>query len=61
MAELTTDQIAEIKQLLGEGMSPRAVADSIGRIADLGRLDVLDIRSIVERLSYQQDSRRADT
>ena len=38
---LTRAQIDEIQQRLDEGMTPEAIADSIGRLADLDELDIV--------------------
>lgn len=42
---LTRAQIDEIQQRLDEGMTPEAIADSLGRLADLDELDIVTIRS----------------
>ncbi|KAA1249866.1 hypothetical protein F0Q45_12740 [Mycobacterium simiae] len=57
---LTRAQIDEIRQRLDEGMSPEAIADSIGRLADLDELDIVTIRSTAYDLSNGEPVRAAD-
>lgn len=51
MAQLSDEQAVEIRQMLGEGMSPPDVADLIGRVAGLGPVEVLELASAVEELA----------
>lgn len=46
MSGLTRAQIDEVQGLLDAGMAPPAIADSIGRMADLSHLEVVTIRSV---------------
>jgi hypothetical protein len=57
---LTKAQIDEIQQRLDEGMSPEAIADSIGRLADLDELDVVTIRSTAYDLLNGEPVRACD-
>jgi hypothetical protein len=57
---LTRAQIAEIQERLDEGMTPEAIADSLGRIADLDHLDVITIRSAAYDLSRGELVRASD-
>ena len=54
MAQLTRAQLDEISDYLAAGMSPDAIADLIGRIADLDYLDIITIRSVAYDLSRGQ-------
>jgi hypothetical protein len=54
---LTRVQLDEIQERLDEGMTPEAIADSLGRIADLDHLDVIAIRSAAYDLSRVESSR----
>ncbi|GAT02295.1 MULTISPECIES: helix-turn-helix domain-containing protein [Mycolicibacterium] len=60
MALLTRAQIDEIQQRLDEGMSPEAIADSIGRVADLDELDIVTIRSVAYDLVNGEPVRASD-
>lgn len=60
MAALTRAQIDEIQQRLDEGMTPEAVADSIGRLADLDELKVVVIRSTAYDLLNGKPVRASD-
>lgn len=60
MAALTRAQIDEIQQRLDEGMTPEAVADSIGRLADLDELEVVVIRSTAYDLLNGEPVRASD-
>lgn len=51
MAQLSDEQAVEIRQMLGEGMSPPDVADLIGRVAGLGPVEVLELASAIEELA----------
>lgn len=53
MAQLSDEQAAEIQQMLGGGMSSRDVADSIGRVAGLGPVEVLELESMINDLAHQ--------
>jgi hypothetical protein len=53
VAQLSDEQGVEIRQMLGEGLSPRDVADSIGRVAGLDAVEVLELESAVEELAQQ--------
>lgn len=57
---LTRAQIDEIQQRLDEGMSPEAIADSIGRLADLDELDIVTIRSTAYDLLNGEPVRAVD-
>ncbi|RFZ10369.1 hypothetical protein DSM43518_02283 [Mycobacterium marinum] len=57
---LTRAQIDEIQQRLDEGMSPEAIADSIGRLADLEDLDIVMIRSAAYDLRNGEPVRAVD-
>lgn len=57
---LTRAQIDEIQQRLDEGMTPEAIADSIGRMADLDELDIVTIRSTAYDLRNGEEVRAAD-
>jgi len=60
MAALTRAQIDEIEQRLDEGMTPEAIADSIGRVADLEELDIVVIRSTAYDLMNGEPVRASD-
>lgn len=51
MAPLSEDQAVEIRRMLGEGMSPRDVADSIGRVAGLDPMEILELESVIDDLA----------
>ncbi|PJE03636.1 hypothetical protein LIX17_25580 (plasmid) [Mycobacterium avium subsp. hominissuis] len=57
---LTRAQIDEIQQRLDEGMTPEAIADSIGRLADLDELDIVTIRSTAYDLINGEPVRAVD-
>lgn len=57
---LTRAQIAEIQERLDEGMSPEAIADSIGRVADLDELELVTIRSAAYDLRNGEPVRASD-
>lgn len=57
---LTRAQIDEIQQRLDEGMTPEAIADSIGRLADLDELDIVTIRSTAYDLVNGEPVRAVD-
>jgi hypothetical protein len=57
---LTRAQIDEIQQRLDEGMTPEAIADSIGRLADLDELDIVVIRSTAYDLLNSEQVRASD-
>ncbi|BBN50815.1 hypothetical protein [Mycobacterium avium] len=57
---LTRAQIDEIQQRLDEGMTPEAIADSLGRLADLDELDIVTIRSTAYDLVNGEPVRAAD-
>jgi len=57
---LTRAQIDEIQQRLDEGMSPEAIANSIGRLADLDELEVVTIRSVAYDLRNGEPVRASD-
>ncbi|MGJ6127372.1 hypothetical protein QN239_32860 [Mycolicibacterium sp. Y3] len=57
---LTRAQIDEIQQRLDEGMTPEAIADSIGRMADLDELDIVTIRSTAYDLINGEPVRAVD-
>ncbi|MDZ4268171.1 MAG: hypothetical protein U1D00_21180 [Mycobacterium sp.] len=60
MAALTRAQIEEIQQRLEEGMTPEAIADSIGRLADLDELEIVVIRSTAYDLLNGEPVRASD-
>lgn len=60
VAALTRAQIDEIQQRLDQGMTPEAIADSIGRLADLDPLDVVQIRSVAYDLVNGEPVRARD-
>ena len=57
---LTRAQIDEIQERLDEGMSPEAIANSIGRLADLDELEVVTIRSVAYDLHNGEPVRASD-
>jgi hypothetical protein len=57
---LTRAQIDEIQERLDEGMSPEAIADSIGRMADLDELELVTIRSTAYDLRNGETVRASD-
>lgn len=57
---MTRAQIDEIQERLDEGMSPEAIADSIGRVADLDELELVTIRSAAYDLRNGEPVRAAD-
>lgn len=57
---LTRAQLDDIQERLDEGMTPEAIADSLGRIADLDHLDVITIRSAAYDLSRGEPVRASD-
>lgn len=57
---LTRAQIDEIRQRLDEGMTPEAIADSLGRLADLDELDIVTIRSTAYDLVNGEPVRAVD-
>lgn len=57
---LTRAQIDEIQQRLDEGMTPEAIADSLGRLADLEELDIVTIRSTAYDLVNGEPVRAVD-
>lgn len=57
---LTRAQIDDIQQRLNEGMDPDAIADSIGRMADLDHLDIVTIRSVAYDLINGEPVRASD-
>ncbi|CQD02023.1 hypothetical protein BN000_00076 [Mycobacterium europaeum] len=57
---LTRAQIDEIQQRLDEGMTPEAIADSLGRLADLDELDIVTIRSTAYDLVNGEPVRAVD-
>ncbi|CAN5736696.1 hypothetical protein BH09ACT8_BH09ACT8_56100 [soil metagenome] len=57
---LTRAQIDEIQERLDEGMSPEAIADSIGRLADLDELELVTIRSTAYDLRNGEPVRASD-
>ncbi|AQA06970.1 hypothetical protein ACORG1_34265 (plasmid) [Mycobacterium sp. TJFP1] len=57
---LTRAQIDEIQERLDEGMSPEAIADSIGRVADLDELELVTIRSAAYDLRNGEPVRASD-
>ena len=57
---LTRAQIDEIQQRLDGGMTPEAIADSIGRLADLDELDIVTIRSTAYDLINGEPVRAVD-
>lgn len=50
---LSEEQAVEIRQMLGEGMSPRDVADSIGRVAGLDPIEVLELEAAIGDLVHE--------
>lgn len=57
---MTRAQIDEIQQRLDEGMTPEAIADSLGRLADLDELDIVTIRSTAYDLVNGEPVRAVD-
>lgn len=57
---LTRAQIDEIQERLDEGMSPEAIADSVGRLADLDELELVTIRSTAYDLRNGEPVRASD-
>jgi hypothetical protein len=57
---LTRAQIDEIQGRLAAGMTPAAIADSIGRIADLDDLEIVTIRSTAYDLRSGEPVRASD-
>lgn len=57
---LTRAQIDEIQHRLDEGMTPEAIADSLGRLADLDELDIVTIRSTAYDLVNGEPVRAVD-
>jgi hypothetical protein len=53
VAKLSDEQAAEIQRMLGDGMSSRDVADSIGRVAGLDPVEVLELESMIDDLARQ--------
>lgn len=53
VAKLSNDQAAEIQQMLDDGMSSRDVADSIGRVAGLDPVEVLELEVMIDDLAPQ--------
>ncbi|ABG99795.1 hypothetical protein RHA1_ro08751 (plasmid) [Rhodococcus jostii RHA1] len=51
MAALNDEQLDEIRRHLDEGMTPDAIADYLGRVADLDLMDIVTIRSAAVALS----------
>ncbi|RZL72712.1 MAG: hypothetical protein EOP32_38025 [Rhodococcus sp. (in: high G+C Gram-positive bacteria)] len=51
MAALTDEQLDEIRRHLDEGMTPDAIADYLGQVADLDLMDIVTIRSAAVALS----------
>jgi hypothetical protein len=58
--QLTRAQIEEIKERLAEGMTPDAIANSIGRMADLDYLDVVTLRSKAYDILNGEEVRAVD-
>jgi hypothetical protein len=53
MQRLSEGQAGEIRRLLDEGLSPQEVADTIGRVAGLEPIEVLELESAAEDLARQ--------
>lgn len=53
MRQLSGEQVVEIRQMLGEGLSPHEVADTIGRVAGLDAVEVLELESTVSEVARQ--------
>ena len=51
IAALTDEQLDEIRRHLDEDMTPDAIADYLGRVADLDLMDIVTIRSAAVALS----------
>ncbi|MBC7299778.1 hypothetical protein [Nocardia salmonicida] len=56
MAELSEDELAEIRLRLDAGMSPEAIAASIARMADLDEEDEIVIRDAAIALASTNHS-----
>ena len=57
MAALNDEQLDEIRRHLDEGMTPDAIADYLGRVADLDLMDIVTIRSAAVALSRGETPR----
>ncbi|MFD2157246.1 hypothetical protein [Rhodococcus jostii] len=51
MAALRDEQLDEIRRHLDEGMTPDAIADYLGRVADLDLMDIETVRTAAYAIS----------
>jgi hypothetical protein len=51
MAALSNEQLDEIRRQLDQGMTPDAIADYLGRVADLDLMDIETVRTAAYALS----------
>ncbi|AHK35611.1 hypothetical protein OPAG_08257 [Rhodococcus opacus PD630] len=51
MAALSDEQLDEIRRQLNQGMTPDAIADYLGRVADLDLMDIETVRTAAYAIS----------
>ncbi|MDH6288205.1 hypothetical protein [Rhodococcus opacus] len=54
MAALSDEQLDEIRRQLDQGMTPDAIADYLGRVADLDLMDIETVRTAAYAISRGQ-------
>lgn len=57
-AEMTDQQLAEIRDRLAEGMTPNEIANYFGRIADLDLIEIEQVRTAANELEQEQQQGR---
>lgn len=52
--KLSQEQLDDIREHLKQGMTPRAIADYYGRIADLDLIEIQQIRTAANEMEQEE-------